>query len=148
MLRNICPSKTLLNIGKNQTAFHLPSRSGFSYCNRVPRHQQTEHTRSLSTSQYYLNASKNLKIVSKVEKKVKSYGYLELQNLDLDLVIKPASPDAFPDMDTAICSFFSNTEKMSPEFAYLDDMITIRPHKAYKTAEHECCVEIPIKYGN
>lgn len=108
---------------------------------------QVGFTRPISTSFKCLTTSKDLSLVSRIEKNVKPYGYLELQNIDLDLVIKPASPDAFPNMDRAICSFFTNSSVASPEFTCLDDMLTIKTQQSYKTGEHKCHIEVPIKYG-
>lgn len=135
MFRHLYTRGALLNSIKAKGASFFPVQNNVS-C-----------TRSITTSYKCFTASSDLNLVSRVEKEVKPYGYLELQNLDLDLVIKPASPDAFPNMDRAICSFLSKTDNTSPEFAYFDGMLTIRPQKSYKTSEHECRVEVPIKYG-
>ncbi len=100
------------------------------------------------TSFRFYGDSDEAKLVSHVEKKVKSYGYLELSNLDLDVKIKPACPNLYPNMDRAICKFYSKTEQLPPpQFTKVEEKLSLQVDKAYPPKESYCGLEIPIKYG-
>lgn len=89
----------------------------------------------------------DLKLINSVEKTVKSFGYLELRNLDLDISVKPACPLKYPDMNRAICTFYSSTEQKSPNVVYSEDKLSLTTQTSYQPKENNCCFEIPIKYG-
>jgi hypothetical protein len=81
-----------------------------------------------------------------VEKTVGSYGYLEICNLDLDVSIKPTCPDKYPDMNKAICKFYSKKEETPPQFIHEDEKLSIKANKVYESNESHCSIEIPMKY--
>ena len=91
------------------------------------------------------------KCIKQIEKTVNPYGSFELCNARIDLVVKPASPEDFPDMDTAICSWHSTVNYTSQEREKLeliidDGKLTFDPVNEAR-GEKYCRVEIPIKYG-
>ncbi|KAI9555603.1 hypothetical protein GHT06_018118 [Daphnia sinensis] len=88
----------------------------------------------------------DIKLVKTVEKTVNPYGYLELNNLDLDVSIKPTCPNTFPDMNKVICSFYSKTEQIAPELIHQDEKISLQSNKVYHPKESYCSISIPIKY--
>jgi hypothetical protein len=81
-----------------------------------------------------------------VEKTVNSYGYLEMCNLDLDVSIKPTCPDKYPDMNKAICKFYSKIEDTPPQLIHEDEKLSIKGNKVYQSKESHCSIEIPMKY--
>ena len=95
----------------------------------------------------YGDTSDGFRLVNHVEKTVKSYGYLELSNLDLDVKIKPACPNIYPDMNRAVCNFYSKTEHISPNFIKTEEKLSVQTEKSYQPNESHCSIEIPIKYG-
>lgn len=102
--------------------------------------------RHLRTSCRYQKDENDIKLVNTVEKTVNPYGYLELNNLDLDVSIKPTCPNMFPDMNKVICSFYSKTEQTSPKLICQDEKVSLHTNKAYHPKDSYCSINIPIKY--
>jgi len=89
-------------------------------------------------------------IIKRTEHSVQPYGYLELSNVDIDLCIKPANPDQFPDMNGAVISFVSADlmEKQIPVLVQTEKKMTLDMPKSFTPNDNVCILEIPIKYGN
>lgn len=101
----------------------------------------------LTSCKLYKESKNELNLVSRVEKTVKQYGYVEVKNLDLDISIKPACPVKYPDMNTAIYSFYSKTTKKSPDVVIADEKLSLQHQNHYPPVESHCSLEVPIKYG-
>lgn len=83
----------------------------------------------------------------RTERTVPPYGYLELRNVDLDVFIKPACPNQYPDMNRAIYSFYSTAGSTSPQLIQTNEKLSLKTDIPYSPKENYCCFEIPIKYG-
>lgn len=125
--------------------------------NKVPNWQHTTYNSQIrpGESRHFLTSSKfsqevkdDANLVSSIQKTVKQYGYLELRNLDLDILIKPSCPSKYPDQTTAIFSFYSKTGTTSPEFLVGEEKLSLVPTTAYVPKENHGTFEVPIKYGN
>ena len=108
-------------------------------------------SRSIHSSRCLQSTEKQLTCLSRIEKTVKCYGYLELSNVDLDLSIRPADPNQYPDSNKAICSFYSTeneSQEFMPDFIQEEEKLGLIPKKSYTPKESLCLLEIPMKYGN
>ena len=114
----------------------------------IPALSSSSHRRT--THHKHISDQNEKHLVKRVQHSVKPFGYLELSNVDVDLKIKPADPDQFPNMDGAIISLYTNdiTEKQVPVLVQSGNMMTFQSPKSYKPNESSCLLEIPIKYGN
>lgn len=124
---------------------HLKTISGRNSVSRMNKnvfiYNVFRHLQTSCTSQ-----KDDTKLVKTVEKTVNPYGYLELNNLDLDVSIKPTCPNMFPDMNKVICSFYSKTEQTAPQLIYQDEKVSLLANKTYHPKESHCSISIPIKY--
>lgn len=102
-----------------------------------------------TTSYRQQSIKKELVCISKVERTVKHYGYVELSNVDLDLLIRSADPDRYPDANKAVCSFYSQheTEQLQPDFIQEEEKLSLVPKKSHLPKESLCHLEVPLKYG-
>ena len=105
----------------------------------VLRHVQT-------SSKYHQENKDAFRLLNHTEKTVNSYGFLEICNLDMDVLIKPTCPDKYPDMNKAICKFYSKKEEIPPQLIHEDEKLSIKANKVYQSNESHCSVEIPMKY--
>jgi hypothetical protein len=107
----------------------------------------TNVIRQVRTScNYHQEIKDDFRLMNFVEKTVNSYGYLEMCNLDLDVSIKPTCPDKYPDMNKAICKFYSKIEDTPPQLIHEDEKLSIKGNKVYQSKESHCSIEIPMKY--
>ena len=95
----------------------------------------------------------NVKCVRRIQKTVPPYGSLKLPKCSVDVLIKPASPQDFPNMDAAIGSIYLRSDSLENSHKLLSafdiilerDTLSIPPEPL---PGHLCVLEIPIKYGN
>ena len=91
-----------------------------------------------------------MKCSFKSARDVNPYGSFQLHKSNVDLIIQPASPNDFPDMNKAILSVYSkeSTQHFPCEFLYNDSSLTVDLKEAALPGQNVCLIEIPIKYGN
>lgn len=92
-----------------------------------------------------------MKCVRRIQKTVPPYGSLKLPKCSVDVLIKPASPQDFPNMDAAIGSIYLRSDSLENSHKLLSafdiilerDTLSIPPEPL---PGHLCVLEIPIKY--
>ena len=138
MFRQLISARFDNNFGHRSSSCHF-SKKTMSLSATL--HERLKHT----------DVNQNEKhVVNRIEHSVQPYGYLELSNADIDLCIKPANPDQFPDMTRAVIKFSSNDleENKIPVLVQTGNKLTLDMPKSYKPNYSSCILEIPIKYGN